>query len=157
MRYLVLGSLVIVIFTFAARDTMAAPRTCVRAEIEEAYVLPDGSRQPAGLLQICLDRDYSPVAGLHSVAAGGRAQGAFLSRRMKTEGGEAEAARFAFVRDASGVLVLRGYTVPRSGNVEAYWLASPRGTRADRMESSVVAAARAPGTVWLAAVLDRRG
>jgi hypothetical protein len=96
--------LVIVIFTFAAREVAAQPRACVRADIAETFVLPDGSQHPAGPLRICLDRDYSPVAGLHTIAADGRTSGMFLSRRVKPEVDSPHAPQVAFVRDASGVL-----------------------------------------------------
>jgi hypothetical protein len=147
MRYLILGTLVIVIFTFAAREVAAQPRACVRADIAETFVLPDGSQHPAGQLRICLDRDYSPVAGLHTIAADGHATGRFLSRRVKPEVGSPEAPQVAFVRDAAGVLVLRGYTLAHGGRVDAYWMAPAR--------SGAVATASRPtaDTVWLAAAV----
>jgi len=83
MRYLIPGTLVILIVTLAARDVAAQPRTCVRADIAEPFLLPDGSIHPAGALSICLDRAYSPVAGLHSIAAADGARGTFLSRRIR--------------------------------------------------------------------------
>ena len=156
MRYLILGSAVIAIFTFAAREVAAQPRACVRADIGEGFVLPDGSAHPAGRLRICLERDYSPVAGLHTIAADGHANGRFLSRRVKPEVGNAEAPQLAFVRDASGVLVLRGYTLARNGEVEAYWLERPRDRRTVPAGVQMAQApAAASDTVWLAAVVGR--
>lgn len=147
MRHLILGTLVTVIFTFAAREVAAQPRACVRADIAETFVLPDGSQHPAGQLRICLDRDYSPVAGLHTIAADGHTTGMFLSRRIKPEVGSAGASQVAFVRDAGGVLVLRGYMLARGDRVESYWMAPAR--------SGAVAKAPPPAadTVWLAAVV----
>jgi len=146
MRYLILGTLVIVIFTFAAREVAAQPRTCVRADIAETFVLPDGSRHPAGRLRICLDQEFSPVAGLHTIVAD-QAAARFTSRRTKVEGADHEGSRIAFVRDGSGALALRGYTLARGSRVEAYWI-QPARTR-------VVASAPPPpaDTVWLAAAV----
>jgi len=149
MRYVILGTLAILIVVFAARDAGAQPRACVRADMAEGFVLPDGSAHPAGQLRICLDRDYSPVAGLHSIATDGRASGRFLSHRVKPEVRTTEAPQLAFVRDASGVLVLRGYTLARNGSVEGYWLDAPRGARMAQAPAAV------SGTVWLAAVASR--
>lgn len=148
------GVLALVIVTFSAREAVAQPRTCVRADIEEPFVLPDGSRHEAGLLRICLDRDYSPVAGLHSIVAGDARSGTFLSRRVKPEATAQAGPQLAFVRDAQGALVLRGYMLERRGAVEAYWLEVPRRKRALPPES-LVAAAPETGTIWLAAATNR--
>jgi hypothetical protein len=96
------------------------------------------------------------VAGLHTIAADGHANGRFLSRRVKPEVGNADAPQLAFVRDGAGVLVLRGYTMTRGGSVEAYWLEAPRGKRA-ASPASLMAQAPAPAseTVWLAAAATR--
>ena len=147
MRYLIFGTVVIGIFTFAAREVAAQPRACVRADIAESFLLPDGSQHPAGQLRICLDRDYSPVAGLHTIAADGRTSGRFVSRRVRPEVGSPNAPQVAFTRDAAGLLVLRGYTLARGGRVEAYWMAPAR--------SGAVATASQPAadTVWLAAAV----
>ena len=148
MRYFELaGTIALVILTFGARQVEAQPRTCVRATVEEPFVLPDGSRHPAGLLRICLDRDYSPVSGLHTIVSEDRGPGWFLSRRNRVEGEDAASPRMAFVRDSSGALRLRGYTLARGHRVEAYWIEPPRGVH--------VAAAPAPAdqTLWVAAVV----
>ena len=149
MRYTVVvaGMVAFLTVVFAWREAGAQPRACVRADVAEAFVLPDGSQHPAGQLRICLDRDYSPVAGLHTIAADGRTSGMFLSRRVKPEVDSPDAPQVAFVRDASGVLVLRGYTLARGGRVEAYWMAPAR--------SGAVATASQPtaDTVWLAAAV----
>ena len=148
MRYDPQRSVILVlIVAFAAADMAAQPRTCVRADVEEPFLLPDGSVHPAGLLRICIDRDYSPVAGLHSIAAGDGARGIFLSRRIKAEGVTNGSPRLAFVRDVAGILVFRGYTLQRRGRMETYWLKVP--------EALVVQTAPALGTIWLAAVEGR--
>jgi len=145
------GVIALLIVTFAAGEAMAQPRVCVRADIAESFVLPDGSTHPPGLLRICLDRAYSPVAGLHSISAGDGARGIFFSRRIKAEGAMASA-QFAFMRDGAGALVLRGYTVPGDGQLEAYWLQRPRGRRGAAPGTLVVEATPAE-TVWLAAAV----
>jgi len=58
----------------------------------------------------------------------------------------------AFVRDGTGALVLRGYTVRRNGNMEAYWLQAPRGRRAVA-PASLLTKAPSADTVWLAAAV----
>jgi hypothetical protein len=135
--------------TLAATEVAAQPRTCVRAMIEEPFVLPDGSEHPAGLLRICLDRAYSPVAGLHTIVAGDHVAGKFLSRRMKPEGVTSDSPQVAFVRDAAGALWLRGYTLTRGDAVEAYWIAPPRERRTVVRAPSPTASNTE--TVWLAA------
>ena len=136
----------------AVTAAAAQPPTCVRASIAEPFVLPDGTRHPAGTLRICLDRDYSPVAGLHTIVAADGTAGAFLSRREKAE---TEASRavpmIAFVRDASQSLALLGYTIPRGEQTLVYWIESPRGRRTAPRESLVVRDAGAEETLWLAA------
>jgi hypothetical protein len=145
------GVIALAIVAFAAREVAAQPGVCVRAQIEEPFVLPDGARQPSGLLRICMDYKYSPVAGLHTVSAGQAAVTArFFSRRVKAEGVSTGSPHLAFVRDGAGALVLRGYTVESDGAVEVYWFEPPRRKRAVPADALV---ARAPetGTVWLAA------
>ena len=148
MRYLEFaGALALVIVTSAAGHVEAQPRTCVRATVDEPFVLPDGSRHPAGLLRICLDRDYSPVSGLHTIVSEDHTPGWFLSRRIRVEGEDAASPRMAFVRDSSGALRLRGYTLARGIRVEAYWIEPPRGVRL------AATAASADQTLWIAAVV----
>lgn len=145
------GVIALAIVVFAAADVAAQPGVCVRAQVEEPFVLPDGARQPAGLLRICMDYKYSPVAGLHTVSAGQAAVTArFFSRRMKAEGVSTRSPQFAFVRDGAGALVLRGYTLESNGAVEVYWFEPPRRKRALSADS-LLAKAPETGTVWLAA------
>ena len=89
-----------------------------------------------------VDRLAQPPAGF----------GTFLSRKMRPEGVRQTAPQVAFVRDAGGALVLRGYMVERRGAVEAYWLEPPRGKRPVPTQPSLVRAPE-PNAVWLLAAI----
>ena len=148
MRYTVVVAGVVAFLTvaFAWREAGAQPRTCVRATLDEAFVLPDGSWHPAGLLRICLDRELAPGAGLHTIVAE-QAASRHLSRRTPVETEDRAASRLAFVRDRTGILLFRGYTLVHDGRVEAYWI------RPSRSHGAETAAAIPTETVWLAAAV----
>ena len=122
-RRLAASAACLALLTLAAPSVAARPRACVRAAIDEPYVLPDGSHQGTGLLRICLDRSYTPVSAVHTIVAVGGA-GTFLSRRARAESGGEPAAppRILFARDARGTLHLLGYAVAAGGSPEVYWI-----------------------------------
>jgi hypothetical protein len=125
----VAGAACLLLGSFGAPEVVAKPRSCVRVAVEEPFVLPDGSRHAAGSLRICLDREYSPVAGLHTITAGDRRAGVFLSRRARTEAPSSGPAHVAFARDARGTLSLIGYSYATGEPAEVYWIYPPRGRR----------------------------
>ncbi|HEX5042460.1 MAG TPA: hypothetical protein VFV75_06115 [Candidatus Polarisedimenticolaceae bacterium] len=113
--FLVLGAL--------AGPSFADGRACVRANVEEPFLLPDGSWHEAGLLRICLDRTYSPSAALHTIQAAEGTAGTFLSRRGVSEAPAAAAApRILFARGPSRTLRLMGYAVAQGERTRIYWI-----------------------------------
>ena len=87
-------------------------RHCVRAEIDENFMLPNGSVHPPGELKLCLIRSMSPVSGAHGTHVNGHSVGYFLSVKMKLAAPEQTASTepyFEFVRNRRGELELRGY------------------------------------------------
>jgi hypothetical protein len=99
---------------------------CISASVPEALILPDGSLHEAGLLRICLDREFSPVAGLHRAYVDGRAVGRFLSRAGQSEAAADDEKPFVVLRrDRRGALVLEGYADPVGGRLNTYLIQSP--------------------------------
>jgi hypothetical protein len=107
--------------------TTPALAQCVRATLDEPFLLPDGSWHRAGLLRICLDRAYSPVAGLHTIQAVDGGTRTYLSRHGLAEAAvELRAPRILFARDGRRTLTLLGYAVATEGGTRIYWIRSPR-------------------------------
>jgi hypothetical protein len=108
----------------AVNMTTAGSAPCIRAEIDRPVILPDGEAYPPGTLRLCLDREYSPVSGLHLTSMGGRTAGLFVSRDTLSEG-EAQNgmdALMIFRRVYGGSLFLAGYAVPYKDRIRVYWM-----------------------------------
>jgi len=94
---------------------------CISASLPEALILPDGSVHEAGLLRICLEREFSPVAGLHRAYVDGRAVGRFLSRAGRSEAVDDDRQPFIVLRrTGDGPLVLEGYADPDGDRYRTY-------------------------------------
>lgn len=101
----------------------AASDVCIRAEIDRPVILPDGEVHQPGLLRLCLDRAYSPVAGLHRISIGKRTVGLYLSRDRLSEGlVDDREAVIIFRRLPDDSLVLLGYAVPLRDRTRIYWI-----------------------------------
>ena len=86
---------------------------CVRAQVPGSFVMPDGTEHEAGTLRICMNRQYSPVAGLHEMSADGGSTRMYISRMQTSEGVVDDATPYVmFRRNGGGSLVLTGYAVP---------------------------------------------
>jgi hypothetical protein len=59
---------------------------CVSAELPAPMVLPDGSVHDAVSFRVCMERNLSPVSGLHKAYIDGFPTGFLTSRRVATEG-----------------------------------------------------------------------
>jgi len=119
MRLVVLTALIAVVAHGAA-----TAGTCVRADVDRAIRLPDGSLHDAGTLRLCLDRDYSPVAVFHTASIDNRSLGLMTSRRVPSEG-VIDEPFVMFVREADGSLKLYGYALRQGGHMNTYLLQSP--------------------------------
>ena len=97
---------------------------CLRVEVSSSIVLPDGSVHPAGTLELCLSRAYSPVAGLHATSVNGVPVGLLLSRRRTSEGPAREEPYVLFQRTPEGRLELLGYSWPDGKAMNTYLMRS---------------------------------
>lgn len=114
----------------AAGIASAGSGRCVTAVIPTAFALPDGSVHEAGPLRICHDRDYSPVAGLHTTWVHANAVASFISRMDLSEGAERNAAPYLQFLDLhTGVWLLQGYAVPEGGRYRTFELGPARPAR----------------------------
>lgn len=99
---------------------------CVRVEVVAPIVLPDGSEHPAGSLEVCVSRIYSPVACLHEARVNGRSVGTYISRSAHNEmRGARQEPFFVFHRTSGGKLVLQGYAVPEGTRMRAFLMTDP--------------------------------
>ena len=128
--------------------------TCVRAELPWPVVLPDGTRHAAGLLRICYDRSYTPVAGLHRTFVDGDFVGMFISRRVQSEGPVPNQAPFMlFRRDVDERWRLQGYALPDGTGLVSYRLTDTSksrrgGAREQRWVSDSGPPPQTPGRGW---------
>lgn len=123
---------VFLVLSMAAAPAADASETgvCVQAFIQESIVLPDGSLHAPGTIRICLEREFSPVAGLHETSIDGRTIGLFQSRFVLSEGlAEDRRARLVFQRIAEDRLALLGYAVPGRERTAVYWMKETRRAR----------------------------
>lgn len=132
---------VVAVLGVAGLASAGSSGRCVTAVIPSAFTLPDGSVHAAGPLRICHDRDYSPVAGLHTTWVDGKPVGTFLSYLGESEGPGGEPyVQFADLH--SGVWLLQGYAVAERGHYRTYRIESfgPRRGKAldlDRMAQGI--------------------
>jgi hypothetical protein len=103
-----------------AVPSRAADGICSSADVDEGFVLPDGSEHSAGRLTVCVTRDLTPVASLHRTSVDGMPVGAFTSRRTGNEGEGPQ--YFLFDRDGAGTLRLAGYSCPSGAGAGTFLL-----------------------------------
>ncbi len=121
----------------------AASGTCVTAQVDAPFRLPDGVVRPAGALTLCDTRTFSPVADQHVILVDGGSVGLFLSSKRSTEASGRISPEIVFERNTEGYLDLVGYILPASGRSIAYrlrgqsetWLATDH----DRLPAGPVA------------------
>lgn len=102
----------------------AGERVCTSAEIDEPFVLPDGSEHPGGRLTLCLTRNYTPVAALHETYVEGMPVGMLMSRRGISESSSTRRPYMMFGRGATGRLAFVGYANPSAKGMQTYTLKS---------------------------------
>jgi len=102
---------------------------CLTVDVNAAVLLPDGSVRQAATLSLCLNRDFTPVAGLHEISLDGNPVGLLLSRRVPSETDATAAPFVLFERDGEGRLRLIGYASQRGAQWRTYLLAQPRPPR----------------------------
>ena len=108
---------------YASRPVAAAASgSCVTAQVDGPFRLPDGVVRPAGLLTLCDTKTFSPVADQHVILVDGGSVGMFLGSRRTTEAAGRISPEVVFERNAEGYLDLVGYTLPASGRSIAYRL-----------------------------------
>ena len=102
----------------------AASGTCVTAQVDAPFRLPDGVLRPAGALTLCDTRTFSPVSDQHVILVDGGSVGMFLSSNRSTEARGRIAPEIVFERNTEGYLDLVGYILPAPGRSIAYRLRS---------------------------------
>jgi len=106
----------------SAPSLAAASGTCVTAQVDAPFRLPDGVVHPAGVLTLCDAKTFSPVADQHLILVDGGSVGIFLSSNRRTEEGRSARPEVVFERTRRGYLDLVGYILPASGGSIAYRL-----------------------------------
>ena len=112
-----------VLAVFTASPVRAQGRgSCAQAAIPWTTTLPDGSKQEAGAMRLCLNRMYNPSSGLHEIQIDGSPIGLFLSRVRESEGRYSEDPVLIFTRSADGEHALIGYAWPDGDVMQTYLL-----------------------------------
>lgn len=114
------GALLFTTLVFCG-SSFAGENRCISASTPDTLILPDGKSYEAEMLQICVDRSYSPVAGLHKLYIDGKPVGMFLSKRtIGVDDGTYRTATMEFSRNEDGAWVLESYTVPTDKQLIIY-------------------------------------
>ena len=111
---------VAVLFGLALAGTTSAGEDCASAAVDKPILLPDGSRHEAGLLTLCLTRDFSPVTSLHLAFVDRRQVGQWLGRRGTSESAAGQGPVMVFERQRDGALRLSGYAMPSNRGMVTY-------------------------------------
>ncbi len=135
---------------FILGGSPVAAGDCWVLTVDEPVVLPDGSVGAGPALSLCLDRDYNPVAGLHTVRVGRGSPAMFVSRMGTSEAVVRRPAFALFYRDRLGRLVLQGYAVPEGRNFRTFVLAT-RPSAVEEMRRVVAGSGRVDEVVRVAA------
>jgi hypothetical protein len=95
-----------------APGAQAASGGCYSANIDEPFVLPDGTQHDAGSLRLCNDRAFSPVSSLHRIHVDGMPVGMHITRHSSGKGTGVTEPTMIFNREDDGHLRLLGYALP---------------------------------------------
>jgi len=145
------GALGLLVVGLLFCGTAAARGACVSAQIDQTFVLPDGSEHLAGQLSLCVEATHSPIASLHQMRVDGIPVGLLISRRDVSEARSDESPYMVFTRLDDGRLVLDGYTERGSAGTTVYALRAPL----TRVRTFMLAEAETePAPVLVAALLD---
>ena len=135
---------VAVVLILAIGPAVASARVCATAQIDESFVLPDGSAHEPGALKLCRGTDYNPATTLHSSFVNNMAVGMLFGRSSASESAGNEQPFLVFVRNDLGQLRLFGYALPGEDGMETFRLEKPRGGKKSRVITTTLTAARAP-------------
>jgi len=109
-----------------ATPASAGSGVCATATIAEPFVLPDGSRHPAGVLKLCHGGTFSPVSSFHTTFVDRMPVAMFLGHHQTVAPAEDSAYALLFARADDSQLRLIGYTLPSRGGAETHMLDRPR-------------------------------
>jgi len=100
---------------------------CVRADVPEAFTLPDGSVHAAGRIALCNHRAFTPMIALHRVWVDGDGATLVMSRRTAADEYRDNRPALLFRRTPDGALDLVGYVVPLDRKSWKYTMNRPAG------------------------------
>lgn len=107
-------------------DAAAQSSACLRATLDWEFALPDGSMHAPGAIRVCLERNLSPVSGLHKIQTGSQTAGLFRSRSGRAEEDPGEEPGWLVFSDVPGRPPLFiGYSVRWRDRMLVYWLDAP--------------------------------
>jgi hypothetical protein len=95
---------------------------CVRAEVPWRMIMPDGTDHAPGTVEVCHNRDYTPVSGLHALKVDGSSLGMFTSYVVQSESLESRHPILVFHTTADGAAQLVAYGWPDRGVMKIFWL-----------------------------------
>ena len=122
--FLLLGVLFILAFAFP--PTLASGDGCTSADVNEPFVLPDGSVHPAGKVTLCHSHEHSPVKSMHRVLVDRQPVGMFFSeRQIIVDESKPSPYYLIFERSSVGPLRLVGYGRPSGAETATYLLDRP--------------------------------
>jgi hypothetical protein len=138
------GIAVAAVLIFPIGPAAASARVCATAQIDESFVLPDGSMHEPGTLKLCRGTDYNPAISFHSSFVDNMAVGMLLGRSSASEDAGSEQPFLVFFRNDLGQLRLFGYALPGQDGMERFRLEMLRGGKDSRVITTTLTAARAP-------------
>ena len=143
----------LLLFMLSAMPVQAGGGVCATAEVAEAFVLPDGSQHPAGMLTLCHERAFNPVSSFNSAFVDRRPVALFTSHHDTVEPDAGSDYFLLFARAADERLRLVGYTLPRRSGAETRMLDRPQVTVKQILDQGVVERSN-DSLIFLPATLD---
>jgi len=105
---------------FLTGPVVAQARTCSTVDLDEPFVLPDGSQHAAGKLTLCRAPVSSPSEALYVSYVNRAPIGLLFGRRGRSEAPTDRQPFMMFARDHAGRLHLYGLGVPRQDGTETF-------------------------------------
>ena len=118
------GVLIVLLLTGLAVGAAQAQSSggCVRAEVPWRMIMPDGTNHAPGTVEVCHNRDYTPVSGLHTLKVDGSSLGMFTSYVVQAESLAARHPIMVFHTTVNGAAQLVAYGWPDRGTMKIFWL-----------------------------------
>jgi hypothetical protein len=91
---IILGLVLLTVLLAASASHVGA--SCLVGDVPTDFVLPDGSKHPAGALRVCLQGRFNPAIDFRQISVAGNSAGLYQGKAFESEGERARRPVFYF-------------------------------------------------------------